>query len=87
MTLCGAVRTGGRLSLPRGGCGPFSTSFNKSAGFHQHAPSTEADVEKTFALVARIIDDPGAMMDDNVLAEDDLFEFTICETYDEFNCK
>ena len=67
--------------------GPFTTSFQKAAGFYQAAPPKESDVGKTFALVARVIDDPGAGMDDSVLAEDSVFEFIVCETYNGTTCK
>jgi hypothetical protein len=66
--------------------GTFSTTFQKAAGFYQSAPFKNVNIEKTFALVARVIDDPGAGMDDSVLAEDRLFEFTICPTYNGTDC-
>jgi hypothetical protein len=39
--------------------------------------------------VARVVDDPGAGMDDDILAEDTLFQFTVCDKddYDGVNCK
>lgn len=67
--------------------GVFTQAFQESGGFYQSAPFKNVDIGKTFALVARVVDDPGAMMDDNVLAEDAEFDFTVCQTYDEFNCK
>jgi hypothetical protein len=60
--------------------GPFTPDLTRGGGFYQHLPKDEVGTQ--YALIPRVIGEPGPTPDSDVLAEGEAFEFTLCPTFD-----
>jgi hypothetical protein len=64
--------------------GPFTQQLTEGGGFYQQVPD---EVGATFTFIPRVIGEPGATPDANVLAQGTPWDFTVCATFDGTLCK